>query len=76
MPAGPLAPLPEVTGELGTKPSIEVFEGAPPPELVIEDLVVGEGDVVIGIGGAVLVVVASSCAELQAATTNTPARTH
>lgn len=35
---------PTPTQDLGQKPEVEVPEGDPPTELVVEDLVVGEGD--------------------------------
>lgn len=34
----------EVTGELGSKPGVEIPDGAPPCDLVTEDIVEGQGD--------------------------------
>lgn len=33
----------EVTGELGAKPTVTIPDGAPPAELVVHDIVVGDG---------------------------------
>ena len=34
----------EVDGDLATKPDLRLPGGAPPPDLVVDDLVVGDGD--------------------------------